>query len=303
MWSFVSAVSATDWSLPGITIITRKQWGADENLRIKGVYDMNTMYPSQNTKDLQGSNYDSFIDDQKNLFLENQRKLYLMKYYSGESFINYTLTGINNTISLIWPQSYHYQKTKIVIHHTAKDTSTFTGITSVVSYIQDVYGSHARKWGDIGYNFLIDSYGNIYEGRSWGEGVIGAHAIRNNTPTIGIALIWNFELILPTTSQINSLTALLTSLTKKYTINPLKMVDYHKGISEYPYIETSSHPSIAGHKDMWDTECPGKYLYDQLPQIIQKVWLNFNNPYWRDTFKYIGSKQNNIRKSYLYIFQ
>lgn len=54
-----------------------------------------------------------------------------------------------------------------------------------------IYKDHAFKngWGDVGYNFIISPGGIIYEGRSGGEGVVGAHATWNNQPSLGIALI------------------------------------------------------------------------------------------------------------------
>lgn len=79
------------------------------------------------------------------------------------------------------PESVHNNKVKVIVHHTAGDyTSLLTGGTGVVKkYLQDVYKYHTvsssssckncKGWGDIGYHFLIDPFGNIYEGRAGGE--------------------------------------------------------------------------------------------------------------------------------------
>gem|GEM_PF-5093357 len=43
------------------------------------------------------------------------------------------------------PQSYHYAKNKIIVHHTAGDTSSFTGKDSVIAYLKDIYTYHSIK--------------------------------------------------------------------------------------------------------------------------------------------------------------
>jgi uncharacterized protein with LGFP repeats len=101
------------------------------------------------------------------------RNDYLQTNFPDEQKIDAVVyqNGVNY---LSWPQSYHYTKNKIIVHHTAGDTSSFTGKESVIAYLKDVYKFHTitRGRGDIGYNFLIDPYGNIYEGRAGGDSVI-----------------------------------------------------------------------------------------------------------------------------------
>lgn len=65
--------------------------------------------------------------------------------------------------------------------------------------------------GDLGYNFLIDPYWNIYEWRAGGDSVIWAHTNRNNTPSIGVSLMGNFDKQEPTEQQIKSLITLVTA--------------------------------------------------------------------------------------------
>ena len=70
-----------------------------------------------------------------------------------------------------------------------------------VEIIQGIYRYHSitRGWGDIGYHYIVDYWGNIYEGRYGGNGVRGAHTYydRNcdnfNVGTVGILLMGNYE--------------------------------------------------------------------------------------------------------------
>ena len=175
------------------------------------------------------------------------------------------------------PQSYHYAKNKIIVHHTAWDTSNFTGPSSAVAYMQEIYAYHTKKWGDIGYNFVIDPYGNIYEGRAGGDSVIGAHATWNNTPSVWISLMGNFEVQKPTDAAIKSLTALVTALAKKYNIDPLAKTDYHIATTTEPYIKSVTNYRLAGHRDAGTTACPGKNLYAQLSVLRNTVRANLQN--------------------------
>ncbi|MEU8796128.1 N-acetylmuramoyl-L-alanine amidase [Spirillospora sp. NPDC048819] len=72
------------------------------------------------------------------------------------------------------------QRTEFVVHYSEGPTS------QSVRSIQDFH-MDGRGWADIGYNFLVDVKGRIYEGRGWL--VIGAHAPDHNTSGIGVCMI------------------------------------------------------------------------------------------------------------------
>ena len=84
-------------------------------------------------------------------------------------------------------------------------------------------------------------------------------------------MIGNFDLQKPTEEQIKSLVALIVALSKKYNIDPTARTQYHKVITEYPYMKSVEAGVIAGHKDAGVTSCPGKYLYALLPTIRKMV--------------------------------
>ncbi len=109
-----------------------------------------------------------------------------------------------------------------------------------------------KGYADVGYHFLIDEHGVIYEGRP--INVRGAHTGGFNTGAIGIVLLGNFELIEPTKAQLDSLTDLNYYLTLAYHVTHL-----------------------AGHQDFQpgETLCPGKNLEPLLPGLAKELPLEF----------------------------
>lgn len=166
-----------------------------------------------------------------------------------------------------WPPAYTIV-THAVVHHT-------DGANSVPDWEAEVRSiwylhTYTNGWGDIGYNYLIDPNGVIYEGRAGGSGAIGAHFSCRNTNTVGVALLGTFTTALPTTSALNSLRQLLAELCARNHIDP-KAFAYHvpSGLNM---------PTIIGHRDgnpspltCTRTECPGDALYAMLPAIRTDV--------------------------------
>ncbi|MCP5023910.1 MAG: N-acetylmuramoyl-L-alanine amidase [bacterium] len=157
----------------------------------------------------------------------------------------------------------HYNLTKaedpwryITIHHSALEesvstVSTQSGAKTALRKMQK-YHMDSRGWGDLGYHFLIDSRGQVYEGRSmhWQ----GAHAGRdnhnrnNNVGNIGICLIGNFDKIRPTAASLRSLKKLVLNLRQQHRIPSNR---------------------IRGHMDWKQTECPGEYLLPFVRQLAR----------------------------------
>lgn len=170
--------------------------------------------------------------------------------------------------SEIWPRLYRTPK-KFFIHHTA----TSNNISDPAAVVRAVYYYHAvtRGWGDIGYHFLVDHQGRIYEGRYGGEQNLqlpaGGHVYGYNYSSdgmlVGISVLGNFQEI-PVPAPVEaSVTNLLAARAARYGIAP-------QG-SGY-YIDRWFN-NIAGHRDagsqFGSTTCPGNYLYDRLPAIRQ----------------------------------
>jgi hypothetical protein len=152
------------------------------------------------------------------------------------------------------------QPTHFVIHHTV----TSNNPTDPAYIVRAIYQYHAlsRGWGDIGYNFLIDRQGNIYEGRKGGDGVVGVHAGDYNYGSIGIALMGDYRTVEMTPAMKEALISLMGWEADRYGINPL----------ETSYFVHRDFPNVVGHRDLWSTICPGDKVYKVLPEIRQLVW-------------------------------
>lgn len=226
----------------------------------------------QKMNELRETDAEKYWSIKEKEYQEQMANDYLKSNYYSEIDLDWTKYESNGNY-LFWPEYIKNNKTKIIVHHTASDNTILKNKADVLEYLSGVYRYHTvTNWrGDIGYNFLIDPFGNIYEGRAGWEWVVWAHAKRNNTPSIGISLIWNFENVKPTKEALESLIRLSAALAKKYNINPFSRTDYHKDSKEVPYIVSAENYVIAWHKDAGITACPGKYLYELLPFVRNGV--------------------------------
>jgi hypothetical protein len=137
------------------------------------------------------------------------------------------------------------------------------------------YHAMTLGWCDIGYHYLIDPNGVIYEGRYTGvrdDGNVidGAHAFGHNRATIGISLMGNFETAEPNPAALLALENLLTWIGSSKNIS----------LNTEQYYAHKNKPlnTIVGHRDVGSTACPGKFLYAKLPQIRQRAAQNAYKP-------------------------
>ena len=125
-------------------------------------------------------------------------------------------------------------------------------------------------WNDIGYNFLVDRFGTVYEGRYGGidRAVVGAHARGFNTGSVGVALLGTYTGAAPTKAAQNALTSLLAWRLDLAHTDPLSMQNVISGGSErWPAKVPVLLRTVSGHRDTGFTECPGGTLYARLNQI------------------------------------
>ncbi len=187
----------------------------------------------------------------------------------------------------IWEREY-YTTEKIIIHHT--DTSNSQ---EPIQAIRAVYYYHAvtQGWGDIGYNFLVDRNGVIYEGRYGGDNVVAGHALQYNYGSVGIALIGEFTPdppatptptprpgtpgATPTVQPTPIPTPTVPSLPTAAMEGALyQMVAYYGRYldpqGKYFFIDKMI-PNIVGHRDVLSTSCPGANFYSRLPAVRTSV--------------------------------
>ena len=153
----------------------------------------------------------------------------------------------------------------VVVHHTAGTNSYSAGQSA--SIVRGIYYYHAvvLDWGDIGYNFLVDKFGTVFEGRSGsvaapaGRMSIGAHARGVNTGTMGISMMGDYSTVSPSDAQLSSVGKMAGWFLKRAGISDVTgWAGLHVWTTErYQAGSTISMPRILGHRDVGYTTCPG----------------------------------------------
>ena len=160
------------------------------------------------------------------------------------------------------------------IHHTASGNDYSQADAPAI--VRAIYAYHTQSlhWSDIGYNFLIDRFGTIYEGRYGGvaRGVIGAQAGGFNTGSTGIAVLGTFTDQAPPTGTISALERLLAWKLGVSGLDPAGSATLTCGLTDkYVLGAKVTFPVIAGHRQANYTECPGDAFYALLPAIRANV--------------------------------
>ena len=163
----------------------------------------------------------------------------------------------------------------VVVHHTAGTNNYSAGQSA--SIVRGIYYYHAvtLDWGDIGYNFLIDKYGTVFEGRSGsvaapaGRMSVGAHARGVNTGTMGLSMMGDYSSISPSDAQLSSVGKMAGWFLKRAGIMDANgWAGLHVWTTErYQAGSTISMPRILAHRDVGYTSCPGDVGYSRLGTI------------------------------------
>jgi uncharacterized protein with LGFP repeats len=161
-----------------------------------------------------------------------------------------------------------------VVHHTV-GTNTYAPEDSA-AIVRGIYAFHtqSRGWCDIGYNYLVDKYGTVFEGRYGGvdQNVVGAHVGGFNTSTLGVSMMGDHSTVSPTAATIDAMSRLLGWRLGSNVIDPLSTTQLvSAGNSKYPSGTTVTIPRVVGHRDLYATECPGNTGYLLLPSIRARV--------------------------------
>ncbi|MEK7218963.1 MAG: peptidoglycan recognition family protein, partial [Patescibacteria group bacterium] len=237
-------------------VLSRENWGADESL----LYYTKTLPASSgndsDSREADNGNGSSAAVSTRVRDCQEAQRLYPEEFRIAERM---TEDGAGRTF--LWPQEYSPSVRLIVVHHTAGTVSTDS--RPAVERMRAIYTYHAknRGWGDIGYHYVIDEAGKIYQGRAGGEAVIGGHAYCNNINTVSIALMGNFDAELPRQEQVRSLQWLADTLAQQYGIDLGRNVMFHG----------KNLPAVVGHRDLLSTSCPGHYLYGAMDQVRRNV--------------------------------
>jgi hypothetical protein len=169
------------------------------------------------------------------------------------------------------------------VHHTT-GASDYTS-AEVPGMIRAIYAYHTQTlgWSDIGYNFLVDRFGRLYEGR-WGgmdRPVIGAHTGGFNTNTVGVAALGDHETSPVPEAVMTGFGQLLGWKLGLYGADPYGRVTLTSGggdSNRYPAGQAVEFNVVSGHRDASFTLCPGQYLYPRLSEIRSEAAAFMGRP-------------------------
>lgn len=146
------------------------------------------------------------------------------------------------------------------VHHTVN--SNGYSRDQVPSIIRGIYAYHtqSRGWSDIGYNFLVDRFGTIWEGRYGGVArpVVGAHTLGYNDYSFAMSAIGNFDVTGAPSAMLDAYGRLFAWKLSLHGVD---------ASSTRQRVGSRYFPAISGHRDAGQTACPGRYLYARIPDI------------------------------------
>jgi N-acetylmuramoyl-L-alanine amidase len=157
-----------------------------------------------------------------------------------------------------------------IVHHTAGSSTYAPEESAAIVRGIELYHVKANGWDDIGYNFLVDRYGQVFEGRRGGmqRNVIGAHAEGFNTGSVGVAVIGTYSAKAPAREAENALAGLLAWRLDVGHVDPASSAMVTSGGNAKLRAGAGVYMrAISGHRDAGFTACPGDGLYARLGQL------------------------------------
>ncbi len=162
------------------------------------------------------------------------------------------------------------------VHHTVNANDYGPADSAAIVLAIAKYHIRSNGWNDIGYNFLVDKYGQIFEGRAGGidQPIIGAQAQGYNAVSTGISNIGTFESVSQSDAALNAMGQLIAwklALHGAPVEGTVDVVSAGGASNRYPSGRTVTMQRISGHRDGDKTSCPGSALYAQLPELRRRA--------------------------------
>lgn len=133
----------------------------------------------------------------------------------------------------------------ITVHHDGMDPFYGDSRGDAAERLELIRRSHRnRNWGDIGYHYIVDRGGRVWEGRPLMYQ--GAHVKDHNEGNIGVMCMGNFELQIPTRSQLEGLDRHVTRLMQTFRV---------------------SVRNVRTHQEWAKTACPGRSLQRHMDTV------------------------------------
>lgn len=180
---------------------------------------------------------------------------------------------------------------RVIVHHTA---STVVNGDSAAA-VRAIWYQHANTqgWGDIGYNYLVDPNGAIFQGRAYDKDyaqannmdVVGGHALGNNYGTTGISAIGNFSTQSAPYAMLNAIGAMAGYKAMTYSFDP------------------GAGSNLVGHRDVYSTNCPGNNVYNAFA-TVRAIASNNYGLYYREYnygYSYQGQGVNGAPGSEIFL--
>ncbi|GAB2723460.1 N-acetylmuramoyl-L-alanine amidase [Streptomyces bullii] len=169
------------------------------------------------------------------------------------------------------PPTYTTDTKAIFVHHTA-GTNTYTCAESA-SIVRGIFLYHVQSngWNDIGYHFLVDKCGTVFEGRAGGidRPVLGAHTYGFNTDTSSVSVLGDYTTATTTAAVREAVAHVAAWKLGLYGIGPTGTVLLTAGADNGMFTagQKVTLNRVSGHRDGYPTMCPGTHLYADLPAI------------------------------------
>ncbi len=169
--------------------------------------------------------------------------------------------GANESLRRVGPS---YGRVKgVVVHHTA-GTNNYSQ-SQVPAILRGIYAFHTkdRGWNDVGYNFLVDKWGRVWEGRFGGtnRALIGAHAAGFNSETMGISVLGDYQRAGVNAAALRSVEQTIAWKAGIHGFTPDAMTT----------LMGRRLPAVVGHRDVGQTTCPGTSIYNRLPEVRRRA--------------------------------
>lgn len=155
----------------------------------------------------------------------------------------------------------------LLVHHSATTNAyDATEVAATIRGFHDLHTSPEKGWPDVAYNFFVDRFGGTWEGRSGSlAGPVIADATGGNQGYSQlVCLIGDFQTEAPTAAALDSLTSMLAWLAGRYDVDPSPGTTASftsRGSNKWAKGTTVTTNTIAGHRDMSATVCPGDAAY------------------------------------------
>ena len=161
-----------------------------------------------------------------------------------------------------------------LVHHTAGSNGYSAAQAPAIVKAIQLYHVRGNGWNDIGYNFLVDRFGTVYEGRYGGitKNVVGAHAEGFNTGSVGVAVLGEYSSLAVSGPARDSVARLLAWRLDLAHVDPASTQSFISGgNARFPAGLPVFLRTVSGHRDTGFTDCPGTALYNLLTTMAGDV--------------------------------